>query len=101
MIQYLFKNYIYIYYHDNQYFKFYFTTNFFEQLEDNRRSLSKLHNLNNILVMAIIAVICGVDSWNDIEEYCLAKEEWISKFLKLKNGFPSHDPFNRIISRID
>jgi predicted transposase YbfD/YdcC len=75
--------------------------NIFEQLEDNRRSLSKLHNLNDILVMAIIAVICGADSWNDIQEYCLAKEEWLSKFLKLQNGIPSHDTFNRVISSID
>jgi len=73
----------------------------FEQLEDNRRSLSKLHNLNDILVMAIIAVICGADSWNDIQEYCLAKEEWLSKLLKLQNGIPSHDTFNRVISSID
>lgn len=73
----------------------------FEQLEDNRRSLSKLHNLNDILVMAIIAVICGADSWNDIEEYCLAKEKWISKFLNLQNGIPSHDTFNRVINNID
>ncbi len=31
----------------------------FKQIEDNRRDLSKLHDLNDILVMAIIAVICG------------------------------------------
>ena len=51
--------------------------------------------------MAIIAVICGVDLWNDIQEYCLAKEEWLSKFLKLQNGIPSQDTFNRVISSID
>lgn len=73
----------------------------FKQIEDNRRDISKLHNLNDILVMAIIAVICGADTWNNIEEYCQAKEEWLSKFLNLKNGIPSHDTFNRVISSID
>lgn len=76
-------------------------TTIFEQLKDNRRSLSKLHSLNDILVLAIVAVISGADSWNDIEEYCLAKEEWLCKFLNLKNGIPSHDTFNRVISSID
>lgn len=73
----------------------------FSQIEDNRRDLSKLHKLNDILVMAIIAVICGADTWNNIEEYCEAKAEWLSKFLNLENGIPSHDTFNRVISSID
>lgn len=73
----------------------------FKQIEDNRRDLSKLHELNDILVMAIIAVICGADTWNNIEEYCEAKQEWLSKFLNLENGIPSHDTFNRVISSID
>lgn len=73
----------------------------FSQIEDNRRDLNKLHELNDILVMAIIAVICGADTWNNIEEYCEAKEEWLSSFLNLTNGIPSHDTFNRVISSID
>lgn len=73
----------------------------FKQIEDNRRDLSKLHDLNDILVMAIIAVICGADTWDNIEEYCQAKEEWLAGFLNLENGIPSHDTFNRVISSID
>ena len=76
-------------------------TSIFMQLEDKRRDLSKLHKLNDILVMAIIAVICGADSWDDIEEYCKAKQEWLTQFLNLENGIPSHDTFNRVISSID
>lgn len=73
----------------------------FNQIQDNRRDISKLHKLNDILVMAIIAVICGADTWNNIEEYCSAKEEWLSSFLDLEHGIPSHDTFNRVISSID
>ena len=73
----------------------------FKQIEDKRRDLSKLHDLNDILVMAIIAVICGADTWDNIEEYCEAKEEWLAGFLNLENGIPSHDTFNRVISSID
>lgn len=73
----------------------------FKQIQDNRRDLSKLHNLHDILAMAIISVVCGANTWNEIEGYCLAKEEWLSKVLNLKNGIPSHDTFNRVISSID
>ncbi|MHB1179304.1 MAG: transposase family protein [Daejeonella sp.] len=46
--------------------------------------------------MAIIAVICGADTWDKIEEYCEAKEEWLAGFLNLENGIPSHNTFNRV-----
>jgi len=70
----------------------------FKHIEDNRRELSKLHDLNAILVMAIIAVICGADTWGNIGEYCQAKEEWLTEFLNLENRILSHDAFNRIIA---
>lgn len=73
----------------------------FTQIEDKRRALGRLHKLNDILVMAVVAVLCGADTWNEIEMFCKAKEDWLSKFLGLKNGIPSHDTFNRVISSID
>jgi predicted transposase YbfD/YdcC len=51
--------------------------------------------------MAVIAVLCGADSWDEIEEYCNLKVNWLSTFLDLENGIPSHDTFNRVISSID
>jgi len=59
------------------------------------------YELNDILIMTIIAVICEADSWNDIEEYCIAKEDGLTKLLDLQNSIPHHDTFNRVISRID
>ncbi|MCC9041853.1 ISAs1 family transposase [Myroides sp. M-43] len=73
----------------------------FSQIEDKRRDLGKQHKLNDILVMSIIAVICGADSYNEIEDYCKAKEEWLTNVLDLKSGIPSHDTFNRVLSSID
>ncbi|WP_434978059.1 ISAs1 family transposase [Daejeonia sp. YH14] len=73
----------------------------FSSIRDNKRDITKYYELNDILLMAILAVICGADSWNDIEEYCIAKEDWLIKLLDLQNGIPSHDTFNRVISRID
>lgn len=73
----------------------------FSSLQDNRREITKFYELNDILLMAVISVLCGADSWNDIEGYCVAKEEWLTELLDLKNGIPSHDTFNRVISGID
>ena len=73
----------------------------FSQVDDPRRDLGKEHDLNDILLIGIISVICGADSWNEMEQYGLEKEAFLKTFLKLDNGIPSHDTFNRVFSAID
>jgi predicted transposase YbfD/YdcC len=73
----------------------------FSKIEDKRRVLSNEYDLNSILVASMISVISGANTWNEIEDYCNEKVEWLSTFLNFKNGIPSHDTFNRVISRID
>lgn len=73
----------------------------FSKMEDKRRVLSNHYDLNSILVSAIISVISGADTWNDIEEYCKEKEKWLSTFLNFDRGIPSHDTYNRVISSIE
>ncbi|MFT5725775.1 MAG: putative transposase YbfD/YdcC [Bacteroidia bacterium] len=55
----------------------------------------------DILLIGILAIISGAETWNNIEEYGEAKEEFLTKFLKLTNGVPSHDTFNRVFASID
>jgi predicted transposase YbfD/YdcC len=71
-----------------------------QQIEDPRTRWTR-HKLSDILIIAIMAVICGADDWNAIETYGEAKKEWLSGFLELPNGIPSHDTFNNLMSRID
>ena len=73
----------------------------FSQIDDPRRDLTKLHQLNDILLIGIISVICGADSWNEMELYAQEKEDFLRTFLDLPNGIPSHDTFNRVFSAID
>jgi predicted transposase YbfD/YdcC len=73
----------------------------FSQIDDPRRDLTKLHQLNDILLIGIISVICGADSWNEMELYAQEKEAFLRTFLDLPNGIPSHDTFNRVFSAID
>jgi predicted transposase YbfD/YdcC len=73
----------------------------FGDLTDPRIDRTKLHKLLDILVIAICAVICGADSWEDVEDFGHAKIEWLSTFLEIANGIPSHDTFNRVFARLD
>jgi predicted transposase YbfD/YdcC len=73
----------------------------FAALEDPRVERTKLHPLVSILVIALCAVICGAESWDEIALFGQAKEEWLSSFLDLPHGIPSHDTFNRVFAALD
>ncbi len=65
----------------------------FAQVEDPRIERTKLHRLRAIIIIAICGVICGADGWVGIAEFGKAKEAWLSEWLKLPKGIPSHDTF--------
>ena len=46
-------------------------------------------------------MICGADTWVDVEEFGHAKRAWLETFLDLPNGIPSHDIFGRVSARLD
>ncbi len=73
----------------------------FGQIPDFRRSHKQLYDLESILLIGIISVICGAETWNQMEDYAHAKEGFLRSFLDLPNGIPSHDTFNRVFSNID
>jgi len=47
----------------------------FEGIEDTRMDRTKLHQLEDIILIAILAVICGAEGWVDIEAFGKVKEE--------------------------
>lgn len=73
----------------------------FADLDDPRIDRTRLHKLSDIVVIAICAVICGADSWVDVETFGNAKYEWFKQFLELPNGIPSHDTFGRVFGALD
>ena len=74
---------------------------FFSELTDPRVERTKAHMLEDILFIAIASVICGAESWNDMENFGKAKQEWLRTFLRLPEGIPSHDTFNRVFSALN
>jgi len=73
----------------------------FARLDDPRVERTKRHPLVNILAIAISAVICGAETWDDIEAFGEAKAAWFGEFLDLSGGIPSHDTFNRVFAALD
>ena len=73
----------------------------FSNIEDPRSHINKLHELDDILLIGIISVICAADTWKNMEAYTKAKEGFLRSFLDLPNGIPSDDTFNRVFSAID
>ena len=73
----------------------------FSNVEDPRIERTKLHKLTDILTIAICAVICGADNWEEVQLFGETKEEWFRTIIELPNGIPSHDTFWRVFARID
>jgi predicted transposase YbfD/YdcC len=74
---------------------------YFAELTDPRQEDRCDHKLSDILFIAICAVICGADTFTDMEEFGLAKQTWLRLFLELPNGIPSHDTFGRVLARLN
>ena len=72
------------------------------KLKDPRkRHKKKKHLLIDIVILTILGVLCGADSWDAIELFGKKKYDFLKKILKLPNGIPAHDTINRVISMID
>lgn len=74
---------------------------YFAELPDPRVDRTKWHRLDDILVIALCAVVCGADSFEEIERFGAAREQWLRRYFPLKNGIPSHDTFNRVLAALD
>src|SRR4051812_18819851 len=73
----------------------------FAELPDPRReTANKLHRLTDILTITTCAVIGGAESWEAIAEYGRTKEAFFRRFLRLENGVPSPDTFERVFAKL-
>lgn len=73
----------------------------FETVDDPRTDKNQKHKFIDIMAIAILSTISGADTWDDMEDWATAKIEWLSTFLELPNGIPSHDTLNRVFSLLD
>jgi predicted transposase YbfD/YdcC len=73
----------------------------FEDLTDPRVERTRIHDLFELVVVALCGTIAGADSWTDIERFGNQRLPWLRTFLKLREGIPSHDTFGRVFARLD
>jgi len=73
----------------------------FADLPDPRIDRAKRHDLLAVVTIAGCGVICGADSWVEIERFGRAKRSWLETLVPLPNGIPSHDTFGRVFAALD
>lgn len=76
-------------------------TKHFSTIKDPRIPRGKKHPLINIFFISVTGMICGCDTWVEIEEFGNSQKDYLSKYLDLTNGIPSHDTFGRVFALID
>jgi predicted transposase YbfD/YdcC len=74
---------------------------YFNRLRDPRRNHRKRHLLIDIIVIALCAVICGANDWQQIVTFAQRRRDWLKNLLALPNGIPSHDTFERVFDQLD
>jgi predicted transposase YbfD/YdcC len=73
----------------------------FGKLHDPRMNRCKKHKLLDIIILSILAVLSGAESYDSIELFGKENFEFLKQFLELKNGIPSHDTINRVFQMLN
>lgn len=71
---------------------------FAKSIEDFRLDRKKLHPVENIVFITVLALVCNALDWEEVADFGESRKEYLSQYLDLKNGIPSHDTFNRFFS---
>ena len=77
-------------------------TRMFSDIEtiDDPRADNARHFLTDILVLAMLGVMCGMDDYPGIVEYARDEYDWLSTFLSLPHGIPSVSTFRRVFAAL-
>ena len=73
----------------------------FESLKDPRTGKAKRHYFGEILFIALSAMVCGLEGFDDFERFGKLRRKWLDKHLRLPKGTPSGDTFRRVFTALD
>ena len=71
----------------------------FRDIPDPRNGNGIRHRLEEILIIAILAILCECVRFTEMELFGKEREGWLRTFLSLENGIPSHDTFGDVLKR--
>lgn len=70
-------------------------------IEDPRIERHKLYPLEEIFLVAFCCVLCGGESFQDLEDFGNLQVDFLKGYLPFSNGIPSHDTYARVFSLLD
>ena len=71
-----------------------------ELIEDVRQEKKVRHKLKDIIVIVLFATLANVNDWVEMEYFAHYHQEYLRKYIELKNGIPSHDTLCRVMGMI-
>lgn len=71
------------------------------EVPDPTAPYNQKHKFLDIIIIAVTAILCGMHTWNEIEDWACSKEDWLRTFLELPGGIPSHDTINRVFQMME
>jgi predicted transposase YbfD/YdcC len=75
--------------------------NYFNDLSDPRQHGKVMYPLNEILLLALLAVLAGADSFVEIARFGCKKRALLQRFRPFLDGTPSHDHLGDIFAALD
>ena len=66
------------------------------KIEDPRESLKVRYSLPTLLFISVCALVSGCGHYTEIEDFVESKKDWLSEFVDMSKGVPSHDTFRRL-----
>ena len=73
----------------------------FRNVDDSRLIGMVDYPLEEIILIAFLAVLGNASTWIEMADFGKSKKKWLKKIMKLENGIPSHDTFRRVFSLMD
>ncbi|GEM_PF-990168 len=74
---------------------------FFSEVKDPRTGGNVRYPLNEILLVAVVSLLCGGRSYADMVDTCRAKRRWLEQYFAFEHGIPSEDTFRYVLMLLD
>lgn len=71
-----------------------------DYIEDMRQPRKVRHKLKDIIVIVLFATLANVDDWVEMEYFAHYHQDYLKKYIELKNGIPSHDTLCRVFGML-
>ena len=74
---------------------------YFTDLPDPRQLIKVIYPLNEVLLLSLLAVLAGAETFTDIARFGEAKLDLLRRFQPFLNGTPTHDRLGEIFAALD